>query len=741
MIDTELTQNIGAWLVSFAPDQPVVVVPIFNAFDDVLECIDSLLATTPLNVPLLFIDDASTDERILQVIPHRVAGRGYYARRQVNSGFVDSMNLAFASCTPRDVVLINSDVVLPSNWLERLRDAAYSRTTIATATPLTNSGTILSVPDRGTPRADLPESLNLSQVDARIAAASLKLRPILPTAIGHCTYFKRTALDIVGAFDPVFSPGYGEEVDFSLRAISVGFCHVAADDLFVYHKGSRSFAGHNPERELARRTLLTAHAEIINQRYPWYQLLRAKVLQDDSNLSLALDRACAALLGYSIAIEALCIHDHITGTIVLTLEIANALANAINQQKPSQQFDISLTLIVADNLPRHLLRGLDKRITVMEASEFQFTDKKKFDLIHRPYQINSLNDLSFLLKVARRCVISQLDCIAFATPSYAPNAEAWQAYCIATEQALQFADGVVFISQDAAEDAAHRGLHVPHERACVSYLGVDHQLFSTHAEEPTAHRRLYDEPFLLTLSTNFLHKNRPLAIRAFGELVQRYGWNGRLILRGPHVSFGGSMEAEAKELEALPLTIRERVHDLGNMNEAEKAWVLPRAAALLYPSHYEGFGMPPFEAALLGVPSLATRTTSLIETLGEQVDYVKTMNADTWADAIWEMISDPIHAQKQVKQIELQAVKYSWNAGAEQLLQFYSHILQLPKRSLDSLLTHISDANRDGANAALAAPTRSWAERARLGLNVLKKEGWKGLKREIDQYLTWWRKK
>ncbi|NJN94383.1 MAG: glycosyltransferase family 2 protein [Anaerolineales bacterium] len=295
-----LEQQLQSWLKRFPADVPVVVVPIYNAYNEVMVCVESLLATLPGDVPLLLLDDASTDERLPQTLSALPLGpRGQYGRKAVNSGFVGTVNLAFNACRPHDVVLVNSDVVVPPRWLERLRAAAYSYPDAASATPLTNSGTILSVPYRNQPTPELVAGLTLAEIDTRIARASLKLRPLLPTAVGHCVYFRRAALDKVGYFDPVFAPGYGEEVDFSQRALQAGFCHVAADDLFVFHKGGSSFAG---TEQLPQLKLQQTHALIIHARYPHY---RQSIIQAANNptspLAQALERARQAVLEESPA--------------------------------------------------------------------------------------------------------------------------------------------------------------------------------------------------------------------------------------------------------------------------------------------------------------------------------------------------------------------------------------------------------------------------------------------------------
>ena len=93
-----------------------------------------------------------------------------------------------------------------------------------------------------------------------------RLRPRLLTAVGHCVYVRRSALELVGDFDLAFTPGYGEEVDFSQRCLRSGPAHVAADDVLVRHHGGASLAADGMPHPAQR-----AHEAIIDERYPYYR--------------------------------------------------------------------------------------------------------------------------------------------------------------------------------------------------------------------------------------------------------------------------------------------------------------------------------------------------------------------------------------------------------------------------------------------------------------------------------------
>jgi GT2 family glycosyltransferase/glycosyltransferase involved in cell wall biosynthesis len=725
--EAKYQERVGDWLEGFSRDTPVVVVPVFNAYDDVVECVDSLLASTSTNTPILILDDASTDHRIPDTLDPLSRDRGFaYVRKPTNSGFVGTVNLAFEWCKPHDVVVVNSDVIVPPGWLERLREAAYCRSTNATATPLTNNGTILSVPYRNKPVPDLIKGMTTAEMDVRIREASLMLRPIIPVAIGHCIYFKRSALDAVGYFDEVFAPGYAEEVDFSQRAVMAGFSHVAADDLFVFHKGSRSFDAEGEER---RRLLQSSHEKIVQARYPWYHPWVNEVKSDaHGSLALALESARSALLGYRIAIDATRVGGSTTGTQVLILELVRALATAPGRKA-------HLTMIVGDRTPRAALLGTDQLVDeVIRRSDLQDLEQPLFDLVHRPCQIRSTAQLAFLRKAARRFIVSQLDCIAYSNPGYARSFGEWMDYRHVTQLLFATADGIVFISNDAAHDAAHQGLQIPAERSCVSYLGVDHRQHSAKAMPLLGSDKFRNEPYILVLGTNFRHKNRVYAVRLLRELATEYQWPGHLVFAGPKVGGGSSVAEEERELEHSP-ELRPHVHDVGPVDEEQKSWLLQNASLVLYPSVYEGFGLIPFEAAATGTPALATRATSLGEVLGDGVKHLDSLDPVAGAEIAWPLLTDPEAAQTQVKAIMARARIFTWRQVADTTWDFYYRLLKMPSR----FQARAALWSADGKSLFQRPETSSWQERIVRAFQILRTEGLGALWAEIKQFIEWLR--
>src|SRR5262249_55446693 len=237
-------------------------------------------------------------------------------------GFVRTVNDAFDRASPADVVVVNSDCVVTEGWFESMTTAANCSTLVATVSVFTNHGTILSLPYRNNPQPALPQTMNLERAAQAIRSGSVRIYPRLPTVVGHCFYVKRAALDLVGPFDVAFSPGYGEEVDFSQRCVLHGLVHVAADDGFVLHKGSASFSGDG-----APSPIKDQHDQMISVRYPYYdEWVRHFSNGLTSPLARALGAAKRAFSGLTVSIDGRCLTPILTGTQLHTLEVIAALS-------------------------------------------------------------------------------------------------------------------------------------------------------------------------------------------------------------------------------------------------------------------------------------------------------------------------------------------------------------------------------------------------------------------------------
>ena len=284
-----------------------IVVPVYADCVGSLACLESVLSARPRRVRVIVVDDATPEPALAAALDALAARRRIsLIRHATNQGFPASANAGFAAAGGRDVLLLNSDTLVGPDFVERLRNAAYSAADIATACPLSNDATILSYPAAVSrnPMPDLPETVRLAALAARANGTSTV--PI-PTPVGFCMFVRHDALAAGGGFRAdIFGPGYGEENDFAMRARDAGWRHVAVPGVFVAHAGEASFGAMAPAlRQRAQAILARLH--------PTYDALIAAHVAADPlaparrRLDLARWRAARVRGGRAVLLVT---HDH-----------------------------------------------------------------------------------------------------------------------------------------------------------------------------------------------------------------------------------------------------------------------------------------------------------------------------------------------------------------------------------------------------------------------------------------------
>jgi len=242
-----------------------IIIPIFNAYECLSECIDSVIENTDLkNNQLIIINDKSTDERVSKLL-NKYKKRYPHIKvleNNKNLGFVGTTNKGM-KMSKNDVLLLNSDTIVTPNWLEKIKECAYSQEMVATVTPLSNNATLASVPNIFE-KNELTKDLSLNEMSKIVEECSYNGYPEIPTAHGFCMYIKRSVLEEVGYFDEeAFGKGYGEENDFCFRCFDYGYRHLLCDNTYIYHKESQSFSK-------KKYDLMKNAEKVLEERYPKY---------------------------------------------------------------------------------------------------------------------------------------------------------------------------------------------------------------------------------------------------------------------------------------------------------------------------------------------------------------------------------------------------------------------------------------------------------------------------------------
>lgn len=650
----------------------VVVVPNASGHEEFIRCFASIERFTPLDTPVLVIDDQIEDQRSIDFVSRAAAesDRTYVVLRTLEAlGVVRSCNLAFAATGSADVVLLRSDAIVGPGWLEGLQGAAASSNVLATVSALANDGHFLSTPGRNYPVYELPGGMSPETAASLVAGRAHRLYPTVPTAAGPCMLYRRVALRLLGGFDELFTILDCAAAEFGLRAVQHGLRNGCADDVFVYRIGRPESIYRDTQRRIDEEATIYA-------RYRWYQpWLESEKSDLHSPLADAVVAAATSMRRLHFGVDARCLGPYLTGTQRLTLETIKALARVEDVDR--------LRVFLPGELPVYAKKYLDgiDFIDLVPPAEFGRVDRQ-CDVIYRPFQVNHPDELDWLRAHGHRVIVNQLDAISFHDAAYATSFANWDAYRELTKLTLATVDGIAFISEQARDEVVTAGLVGDDVPTSVVWCGADSEIEMVRSVAPVA---FPDDgrPLLVCLGHSYHHKNRVWAIKLFERLADR-GWNGRLVLAGPNPPDGNSLAAEAGYLVGRR-ELSTRVTTLGSLADAEKQWLMDRAALVLYPSLVEGFGLIPFEAAMAGVPVLSTRQGSLDEILPTDIPTIDDLDLDTATEDAWRLLHEPADAAAVVDSLRRKAKEFTWDDVAVRIVALANETLARRTRSTVAL--------------------------------------------------------
>jgi glycosyltransferase involved in cell wall biosynthesis len=196
-------------------------------------------------------------------------------------------------------------------------------------------------------------------------------------------------------------------------------------------------------------------------------------------------------------------------------------------------------------------------------------------------------------------------------------------------------------------------------RITPAWLGVEHATRTPPDLGVFAKHQIADTPYLLAVSSVNPNKNFASVLRAL-ELLGPDA--PPCVIAGQKYArvFGGSGIDET------------RVKHVGHVSDAELYALYSRAFCLLFPSFYEGFGLPPVEAMALGCPAIVSNTSVMPEICGDAVLYCDPADPATLVSAIQRLRADPVLRRDLVSRGKERTRLFSWSASAETLLKTLS---------------------------------------------------------------------
>jgi glycosyltransferase involved in cell wall biosynthesis len=244
----------------------------------------------------------------------------------------------------------------------------------------------------------------------------------------------------------------------------------------------------------------------------------------------------------------------------------------------------------------------------------------------------------------------------------------------AVPMAVEKADAILAISDFTARELQQR-LGVPAEKIWVTPLAVDSR-FRPVGRERAARLLPGVDRYVLYVGSVGLRKNLSTLLEAFSRLC-RQGFPHRLVLAGNRAYLSDEVEAA---VAAHGLT--ERVIFAGYVSDGDLPALYAGADLFVFPSLYEGFGLPPLEAMACGTPVVCSQAASLPGVVGEAALMADPLSVDGLAEAMERVLSDPDTAAR-LRAAGLERVQhFTWNATATRTLTAYRAVHQ-PKVGAD----------------------------------------------------------
>jgi glycosyltransferase involved in cell wall biosynthesis len=293
--------------------------------------------------------------------------------------------------------------------------------------------------------------------------------------------------------------------------------------------------------------------------------------------------------------------------------------------------------------------------------------RERVDLFHSPHYV--LPPL-----VNCRSVVTIHDCIHLMFPEYLPGRVAYLYARMQMWAAAHRADRVLTVSETSKQDILRR-FRIPADKVTVVYNAIDERLAVPPAPEDferVRDRYQLNDPFALYVGNIKPHKNLERLIEAFRNLRREPAFESlKLVIIGDEISRYQGLRRAVHEHK-----LHKHVRFLGFVPPATLGVLYRLARVFVFPSLYEGFGLPPLEAMYLGTPVVTSNVSSLPEVVGDAAVLVDPYSAASIAEGMRKALTDESLRASLRASGMARAREFSWEHSVGQIHQVYTEVLE-----------------------------------------------------------------
>lgn len=228
--------------------------------------------------------------------------------------------------------------------------------------------------------------------------------------------------------------------------------------------------------------------------------------------------------------------------------------------------------------------------------------------------------------------------------------------CLTLPKAIQKARFLICVSKRTAQDLATLFPQVHKKPVLIAPPGVSPQFHPTRTQKMDLPQR-----FILAVGTLIPRKNFQLLFQAFPYLAEKQ--------KDLHIVIAGAKGWKHSHIvRTIPLILKDRIHFLGHVNDTQLTELYSRAQMLVFPSLYEGFGIPPLEAMACGCPVITSNAASLPEVVDDAALTVDPHNPKALAEAITRFLNPQVQEVYKKRGFK-RVTHFSWKNSAKVILQ------------------------------------------------------------------------